>query len=361
MFGERTPTSGFKGRGAAEDPPNRFLSTWVEPDPEWTDPEDPGPRTRFLPDATRSVISWNDSPDIPFRASLNPYRGCEHGCGYCYARPTHEYLGLSAGLDFETRIVVKERAPELLRAQLAAKSWEPQVLALSGVTDAYQPVERRRRITRACLEVLAEHRNPVAVITKSALVTRDLDLLARLAEHGAAAVHLSITSLDPELAGRLEPRAARPARRLEALAALAAAGVPTGVMVAPVIPGLNDREVPAILAAARQAGARQAGLILLRLPHGLVDLFQAWLARHYPERREKVLSLLRQARGGRLNDPRFGARMTGEGAYAEQVRRLFEVQRRRLGFEGLPPLSAAAFRVPERGGRGQRILFAGGV
>ena len=351
------PPDAIKGRGAAEDPPNRFLSAWVEPDPEWNDPDDPGPRTRFLPDASRSVVSRNDSPDIPFAASLNPYRGCENGCSYCYARPTHEYLGLSAGLDFETRIVVKERAPELLRAQLSARSWEPQVLALSGVTDAWQPVERRRRITRACLEVLAEHRNPVAVITKSALVTRDLDLLQRLAAHQAAAVNLSITSLDEELAGRLEPRAARPHRRLEAIAAMARGGVPVGVMVAPVIPGLNDHEVPAILEAARAAGAQWAGMILLRLPHGLRELFAAWLERHYPARKEKVLSRLREARGGQLNDPRFGSRMTGEGPYAQQIQALFQLHRRRLGFAGTPPLSTAAFRRPERA-RGQRQLFA---
>jgi len=348
-----------RGRGSADDPPNRFASRWREPDPEWTDPDDPGPETRLLGDASRSVISTNDSPDVPFRKSLNPYRGCEHGCSYCYARPTHEYLGFSAGLEFETRIVVKERAAELLRAALRRPSWRPEVLAMSGVTDPYQPVERRLGVTRACLEVLAEARNPVGVITKSALVTRDADLLAELARHGAASVSLSITTLDDELAGALEPRAARPRRRLGAIEALAAAGVPVGVMIGPVIPGLNDREVPAILAAARAAGAGHAGWVLLRLPHGVRDLFAAWLERHRPGEKDKVLARLSEARGGRLNDPRFHTRMRGGGAYAGQLERLFQVARARHGFpERSWALSTAAFRRPGPPRGPQLELFA---
>lgn len=349
-----------RGRGAGANPPSRFVvqkGTWVEPDPEWRDEDDPAPVTRFTSDASRSVISWNDSPDVPFRASLNPYRGCEHGCSYCYARPTHEYFGLSAGLDFETRIVVKEDAPRLLRAELQRRSWEPQPIAMSGVTDCYQPAERRLRITRACLEVLAEFRNPVMIITKSALVARDVDVLAELARFDCASVTLSITSLDPALSGALEPRAARPHRRLEAVRALADAGVPVGVNVAPVIPGLNDREIPAILAAAKEHGAQRAGRVLLRLPHGVKELFEQWLAQHRPRERAKVLDRVRSMRGGELYDSTFGARMTGAGPYAAQVEQLFDVHAARLGLDGeRRPLSTAHFRRPVPEG-GQLGLF----
>jgi DNA repair photolyase len=333
-----------RGRGAASNPAGRFEKIAFVPDPE---PEGPLPRTRILRDAARSIIATNDSPDLGFSASLNPYRGCEHGCVYCYARPYHEYLGFSAGLDFETKILVKEEAPELLRAELSAPRWKPQALALSGVTDPYQPLERGLRLTRRCLEVLAEFRNPVAVVTKNHLVTRDADLLAALARHGAACVLLSLTTLDPALAGLMEPRTSTPARRLDAVRALAASGVPVGVNVAPVIPGLTDHEVPAILTAAREAGAGFAGHALLRLPHGVKDLFREWLERHYPARAKKVLHRQEETRGGRLNDPRFGTRMTGEGVYAEQVAALFERARRKAGLEASgPELSTAAFRVP---------------
>jgi DNA repair photolyase len=274
----------------------------------------------------------------------------------CYARPTHEYLGFSSGLDFETKILVKEDAPERLRQELESPRWKPTVVAMSGVTDCYQPVERRLGLTRRCLEVLAEFRNPVCVITKNALVTRDADVLGALAEHRAAAVHVSVTSLDRELQRRLEPRTSPPSLRLDAVRRLNEAGVPAGVLVAPVVPGLNDHEIPAILEAAARAGAVSAGYVVLRLPHALKDLFEAWLERHVPDRKNKVLNRIRALRGGGLNDPRFGTRMSGEGVFAEQIAQLFEAGRRKAGLpdEG-PALSTAAFRRPERGG--QLALF----
>ncbi len=294
------------------------------------------------------MLSTNRSPDIPFDVSLNPYRGCEHGCAYCYARPTHEYLGYSAGLDFETRILVKHHAPELLRKELASPRWRPQVVALSGVTDAYQPLERRLELTRRCVEVFVDFRNPITIITKNALVARDLDLFRALAEHDAISVCLSITTLDGALQRALEPRASAPGERLRAIERLAEAGIPTGVMVAPIIPGLTDAETPALLAAAASAGASHAGHIVLRLPHGLRNLFDDWLLNHRPLRRKKVLSRLESLRGGRLNDPRFGSRMRGEGRFAEQMDGLFKLMARRYGLDGpRPALSADAFRNPE--------------
>ena len=336
-----------KGRGVGENPKGRFERIEIEPDPDLDPEEQPQPQTWFLEDHSRSVISYNQSPDVPFDASLNPYRGCEHGCSYCYARPFHEYLGFSAGLDFETRIVVKKDAPELLRRELLAKKWKPQLLGLSGVTDAYQPVERKLGITRACLEVLVEFRNPVTVVTKNHLVTRDADLLAQLAHHGAASVAISITSLDADLARRLEPRASHPRRRLAALETLAQANVSCGVLIAPVIPGLNDHEVPAILEAVAEAGAHFAGYAMLRLPQGVEDLFVSWLEQYVPARKERVLQRLREMRGGRLHDPRFGRRMRGQGVYAEQIRHLFHVNRERLGLAARgSKLSIDAFRRP---------------
>ena len=270
----------------------------------------------------------------------------------CYARPFHEYLDLSPGLDFETKIFVKEDAPELLRKELSSRAWTPKVLAMSGVTDPYQPVERRMKITRRCLEVLAEFRNPVGIITKSDLVLRDADLLAELAGRRAAVVNLSITTLRKDLKRVMEPRAALPERRLEAIRRLSEAGIPTGVMVAPVIPGLTDHEMPEILERAAGAGAVRAGWIMLRLPHAVKDLFADWLERHFPDRKEKVLNRLRDLRGGVLYDPRYGARMRGEGPYAEQVRRVFEVSCRRVGLNENPVvLSTAAFRRPPRNGQ----------
>lgn len=334
-----------RGRGAANNPANRFVALEVARDP-CADGGGSGEETVFLRDDARTIIARNDSPDIPFDASINPYRGCEHGCVYCYARPTHEYYGLSAGLDFETRIFVKKDAPELLRRELASPRYTPRPLALSGITDCYQPVERRLRLTRRCLEVLVEFRNPVGIVTKSALVARDIDLLSELARFDAAAVSLSVTTLDGELARRLEPRAAQPERRLGAIAQLAAAGVPVGVLVAPVIPGLTDHEIPAIVAAARDAGATAAGYVVLRLPYGLAAMFEDWLERHYPAAKEKVLNRLRAMRGGRINDPRFGSRMRGEGVWADHIEALFALACRRAGMEARRPLSTRAFRRP---------------
>ncbi len=354
------------GRGAAGNPGNRFERIELEADPEYREhaarealeagePEAALPPTELFADPTRRILATNQSPDVGFDTSLNPYRGCEHGCIYCYARPTHEYLGFSAGLDFETRILVKRDAPALLRRELERPGWKPQPIALSGVTDPYQPAERRLRITRGCLAVLAEFRNPVLVVTKSRLVARDADLLSELARFQAAAVFVSVTTLDPALQRALEPRAPAPRLRLEAIAALAAAGVPTGVMIGPVIPGLTDHEIPAILEAAARSGATSAGHIVLRLPFGVKELFEGWLERHFPERKAKVLGRIREVRGGRLNDPRFGSRMRGEGLYAEQIRALFDVASRRAGLDApRPRLSSAAFRRP---GPAQAELF----
>jgi DNA repair photolyase len=350
-----SPRAGLRivhGRGASSNPLNRFETLEVDFEPggaPWSATEEGEGRveTRYLRDTSRSVIVTNSSPDVGFDASINPYRGCEHGCIYCYARPSHEYLGFSAGLDFESRILVKEDAPELLARELASPRWKPQVLALSGVTDPYQPIERKLEITRRCLGVLAEHRNPVVVITKSALVARDVGHLAELASHGAAAVSLSITTLDPELARRMEPRAAHPRERLKAIERLAAAGVPVGVMVAPVVPAITDHEVPRILEAAAEAGARRAGYVMLRLPGAVAGLFERWLEEHFPDRKEKVLNRVRGLRGGRLNDPRFGDRMRGEGAFADQVKAMFRTWKRRYGLDApRPELSTAAFRRP---------------
>jgi len=336
-------------RGAGSNPPNRFERITLERDADWDPEQDPLPRTVFLHDRSSRIISSNDSPDVGFEHSLNPYRGCEHGCVYCYARPTHEYLGFSAGLDFETRIMVKMDAPKLLREELSAPGWVPKIIALSGVTDPYQPVERRLKLTRSCLEVLAEFRNPVTVVTKNHLVTRDLDLLAELAGCRAAAVFVSVTTLDTELRKVLEPRTSPPAARLATIEALARAGVPTGVLVAPVIPGLTDHEIPAILAAAAAAGASFAAHAVLRLPYAVAPLFEEWLARHVPEKKDKVLNRIRALRGGKLNHSAFGLRMRGEGIFAEQISRLFQVARRKTGrLEQEPELSTAYFRRPAR-------------
>jgi len=336
-----------RARGAASNPPNRFEPITLERDADWDPDNDPAPTTQFLRDRSQTIITYNDSPDIPFNAGINSYRGCEHGCSYCYARITHEFLGFSAGLDFESKIMVKEDAPALLRKELSSKKWQPQLLAMSGVTDCYQPVERRLRITRKCLEVLAEFRNPVAIITKNHLVTRDIDLLRELAAHHAVEVNLSINSLDSDLARRLEPRASSPRHRLAAVEALAKAGIPVGVLVAPIIPGLNDHEVARVLAAAGTAGAMWAGMEILRLPLTVAPVFQDWLDRNEPGQKAKVLDRIRAIRGGKLNDPRFGERMRGQGIFADQIRQLFEVARRKAGLaDGGPDLSTAAFRRP---------------
>ncbi len=338
-------------RGATFNPPNRFEPIHIVPDPdadlgpEFT--ERIAPRTQFFHDCTESLLTKNDSPDIPFSYGLNAYRGCEHGCAYCFARPFHEYLGWSSGLDFETKILVKLRAPELLRQELSAPNWQPQSVTMSGVTDCYQPCERHFQLTRRCLEVFAEFRNPVGIITKNFLVTRDRDLLAELARWSCVSVHVSVTTLDSELAGQLEPRAARPEHRLRAIRLLAEAGVPVTVMVAPIIPGLTDHEIPAILDAAAAAGARRAGHVILRLPYAVKDIFGAWLDAHVPAKKERVLSRIRAMRGGALNVSDWGARMRGEGIFAEQIHALFDAVARRVGLNREEiPTSTAHFRRP---------------
>jgi len=328
-------------------PANRFEPLHYERDLDAPQEEQPAPRTRFYLDDSQSLITYNNSPDVGFDASINPYRGCEHGCVYCYARPYHEYLGLSAGIDFESKIMVKESAPALLRRELSSPRWKPQVLAMSGVTDPYQPIERKLHLTRRCLEVLAEFRNPVAIITKNCLVTHDADLLAELAKHQAAVVYISLTTLDAELARIMEPRTAQPSARLRTIEALAKAGVPTGVLVAPVIPGLTDHELASIVQAAANAGAQFAGFVPLRLPGAVAPLFQQWLAEYMPDRKERVLASIRSVRGGRLNDPNFGSRMRGSGILAEQIRRLFHVACRKAHIDRRgPTLSVTAFRRP---------------
>ena len=354
----------LRNRGTAENPANRFVPITYDPDPEFQQSEyeksgeleSPSPRTQFLRDTSRSIISYNDSPDVNFDASVNPYRGCEHGCIYCYARPTHEYFGFSAGLDFETKILVKEDAPKLLRKELSSPKWTPQVLALSGVTDPYQPIEGKLRLTRGCLEVLREFQNPVGIITKNHLVKRDVDLLAPLAEMHAAAVSISITTLNNELHKVLEPRTCQPLRRLEAIRALHQAGVPVGVLIGPVIPALTDHELPAIIEAAADAGATHASFIMLRLPGAVAPLFEQWLEDHFPDRKEKVLNRVRDMRNGALNAPGFGRRMRGTGVFAEQTAALFQVACRKAGLNReRRSLSSKHFRRP--GGR-QLEFFA---
>lgn len=350
------PAASVRGRGPVVHPPNRFAPLVLEPDAEYAEFDDHGipierplPRTQFYPDATTTVLNPYDSPDLGAGWGLNPYRGCEHGCAYCYARPFHDYLGWNGGIDFETKILVKLRAAELLRAELSAPKWRAETITLSGITDVYQPAERRFRLTRACLEVLAEFRQPTGIITKNFLVTRDLDLLRELARWQCVSVTLSVTTLDTDLCGRLEPRASRPEHRLRAIRLLADAGIPVGVNVAPVIPGLTDHELPAILDAAAAAGARYAGCITLRLPHTVKDVFLHWLDSHEPGKKERVLSRLRDLHGGKLYNATFGDRLRGQGIFAEQIQRMFEVAARRAGLNtqrGARPLSAAHFRRP---------------
>lgn len=352
-----------KGRGAAFNPPNRFESTHAVPDSEHWDGDDehgfepPAGTTEYLPDASQSIVSENDSPDVPFRYSLNPYRGCAHGCSYCYARPTHEYLGLGAGLDFERKLLVKRDAARLLRAFLGRARWQPEPIIMSGVTDCYQPAERQFRITRGCLEVALEARQPISIITKNALVVRDLDLLQQMAARRLVEVNLSITTLDTALARAMEPRTSSPAARLRAMRELSAVGVPTRVMLAPVMPGLNDSSMPAVLQAAAEAGARAASYVLLRLPGAVLPIFQAWLEQHAPEKRSRIETLLRSTRDGALSDAQFGQRMRGGGSYADQIAATFDLFRRRYNLAGpLPALDTQQFRAP-RQASGQMRLF----
>jgi len=352
-----------KGRGAVGNPTHRFAGT--EREPVAPDPgvdEDPasqaGPATVVTEERARSIVSRNQSPDIGFDASINPYRGCEHGCVYCYARPGHAYLGLSPGLDFETRLVAKVNAAELLRGELGRPGYVPRPIAIGTVTDAWQPIERRLGITRACLEVLAGCRHPLSLITKSALVERDLDLIAPMGPAGLASAMITLTTLDPALARALEPRAPAPWRRLQTIRRLAEAGVPVGVSLAPVIPFVNEPEIESLLDAAHHAGARFANYVVLRLPLELREVFHDWLHLHLPDRAARVIARLRDLRGGADNDPRFGWRMTGQGPYADMIRMRFHARLRRLGLPRCrPELRTDRFQPPAPGRPVQASLF----
>ena len=351
----------IKGRGAASNPEGRFETrAKTREDDGWHRDDEPAPRpeTVVTEERARSIISRNDSPDIHFEQSINPYRGCEHGCVYCYARPSHGYLNLSAGIDFETKLFAKTNAAGLLRAELGKRGYACSPINLGANTDPYQPIERRYRITRSILEVLAEHGHPCTIITKNALIERDLDLLVPMAQAKLVHAFVSVTSLDNRLSATLEPRASAPHRRLEAVGNLNAAGVPCGVMVAPIIPMVTDRWVEQIVERAAAAGARHAGYTVLRLPYELKDLFKDWLALNVPERAEHVMSLIRQMRGGRDNDPRFGTRMRGEGEFAELIRQRFALACRRFGISrGRDIVLDTAQFAPPRAESPQAELF----
>jgi DNA repair photolyase len=352
-----------RGRGALDNPSGRFEDKRLESDPETfnalleagvEDAERQLP-TEVFRDTSRTIVTSNDSPDVGMEFTVNPYRGCEHGCIYCYARPTHEYLGLSAGLDFETKIFVKEDASALLRAKLASRGWQPKVIFFSGITDPYQPLERKLKITRACMEVLSEFGNPAALISKNHLVMRDVDIFRAMAARNLIAVNLSITTLDAKLGRLMEPRASHPDLRLRAIETLASAGVPVGVMIGPVLPGLTDHEIPAILKAAAAAGASSAGYTMLRLPYGVKDLFTHWLQEHFPDRAEKVLRRLREMHGGKLYDSEFGHRMHGAGQHADQIGAIFNLYRNKYQLTRPAVLSVAHF--DRAAGQGQLGLF----
>jgi DNA repair photolyase len=343
----------LKGRGAALNPKSRFDRLGFEPfDDGWgsfeaAEEEDGRPKTEVSADKSRTIIARNQSPDIPFEQSINPYRGCEHGCIYCYARPSHAFLGLSPGLDFETKLFAKHDAASLLERELAKPTYRCSPIALGANTDPYQSIERRLRLTRGVVEVLARASHPLTIVTKSAAVLRDLDLLSSMAERELVSVAVSITTLDASLARRLEPRAAAPHRRLDALRALADAGVPTVVMVAPIIPGLTDGEIERIMEAAAARGAWRASYTLLRMPHEIKELFRNWLIHHEPLKADRVIALHRQCRGGRLNDARFGHRMRGQGAYAALIGQRFRLARKRFRLDrALPALRADRFEPP---------------
>ncbi len=339
-------TPWIKGRGSAENPGNRFDKIDFIPSEDEIS-EGLSPSTVFYRDTAKSIITYNASPDVGFNAGINPYRGCEHGCIYCYARPGHEYLGLSLGLDFETKIFVKEKAPELLKKELMAKKYQPQTIALSGYTDCYQPAERRFRLTRSCLEVLHEFRNPVGIVTKNYLVTRDIDILKEFAEWNGILVAVSITTLDPKVKKLMEPRTSEPRLRLKAIEELSKAGIPVIVMVAPVVPGLTDYEIPNIIQNAADAGAKGASYIMLRLPYGVSDIFINWLERHFPERRDKVLNRIKSIRDGQLNSKEFHDRMKGKGIYAEQIKDMFQVAKRKARMDSdISGLSTEHFKRP---------------
>ncbi len=358
---EQKNLSALQGRGAVANPTGRFESASLEAfDDGWGSLglSSEAPTTRVLAENTRRILSQNDSPDLPFRQTINPYKGCEHGCIYCYARPTHAYLGLSPGLDFETRLYSKPAAAKLLRRELSRRAYRPSLIVLGANTDPYQPIERRLGITRELLEVLQEFRHPVAITTKSAGVLRDLDLLAPMASEGLAQVFVSVTTLDPKLSRRMEPRAAAPARRIHAMSALAEAGVPVGVLASPMIPGLNDMELEGILAASREAGAVAAGYILLRLPGEVQSLFQDWLETHYPLKAAAVLERVRQTRSGALNESAFGTRMRGTGTDAELLASRYRLALRRLRYrDRMPSPDFSRFRVPGRAGPQLALAF----
>jgi DNA repair photolyase len=347
MFESSPIPISIHGRGAAANPTNRFEKMDVTLDAEAIDPDGPAPTTVFLKDSTRNILATNNSPDVGFDVSLNPYRGCEHGCIYCYARPTHEYLGFSAGLDFESKIMVKADAPELLRKELSNPKWEAKTIAMSGVTDCYQPIERKMQITRRCLAVMSEFGNPVTIITKSHLVTRDIDILGEMADRNLAAVCVTMTTLDVGITRLMEPRASSPARRLDVLRQLSRRKIPVGVMVSPVVPGLTDHEMPKILEAAAEAGATFAGFTPVRLPFAVKDLFEDWLGHHFPDRKDKVLNRIRSLRGGKLNNSDFGTRMRGEGVWSDQFRDMFHLAKRKAGLtQPFPGLSTEHFKPP---------------
>ena len=344
----------LKGRGARSNASSRYDNEErVRFDDGWTNEDETPPplKTEIIRDSTRTIIARNDSPDISFDRSINPYRGCEHGCIYCFARPTHAYLGLSPGLDFESKLLVKPDAAKLLEAELRKPSYRPQVIAMGTNTDPYQPIERDWRITRSVLQVLSHFKHPVGIVTKSAAIMRDIDILGPMAAEGLAKVALSVTTLDKKLARSMEPRAATPAKRLETMRALADAGIPVGVMTAPIIPALNDDEMESILAAAVEAGATQAGYTLLRLPLEIKDLFREWLEAHAPDRAKHVMSLIRSMRGGKDYDATWGKRMTGSGPYAGMIAQRFAIAMRRLGLnQNRVPLDTTKFRLPPRAG-----------
>ena len=349
--------------GSQIDPPNRFDTVHHErylDDVAWDDEYLHGLTNRkieYLADESQSIVAENDSPDLNFRYSVNPYRGCAHGCAYCYARPYHEFLGLNAGLDFETKIYVKHRAPELLRDFLSRDKWQPELIAFSGVTDCYQPAEREFQLTRGCLEVASEANQPIGIVTKNALVVRDLDLLAPMASRNLAVVNISLTTLDPELARNMEPRTSTPSARLRAIRELSLAGVPVRVMTAPIIPGLNDSEIPALLEAAADAGATSATWTLLRLPLTVEPVFREWLERTQPTKRDRIENLIRQTRDGELNNSNFGERMRGEGQIAEQIRGVFKVFQKRYGLDRTMPAADTSLFRPPLSNSGQMRLF----
>jgi DNA repair photolyase len=353
-------TPPIRGRGALDNPSGRFerldpgtdaetFNALYEADHEEAEKQIP---TQVFKDTSRSIVATNDSPDIGMEATVNPYRGCEHGCIYCYARPGHEYFGLSAGLDFETKIFAKPDAAKLLAQKLSMPSWEPKVVTLSGVTDCYQPLERKMKLTRSCLEILRDFRNPAAIITKNHLVMRDIDVFKEMAQFNCISVNISVTTLDGKLARAMEPRASQPAQRLRAIETLAKENIPVSIMIGPVLPGLTEHEIPAILKAVSEAGAHSAHYTMLRLPYGVKDLFQTWLVKHYPDRANKILNRIREMHNGKLYDSEFGTRMRGTGVHADNIADMFMLYKKRYGLNKRTPLSTEHFR---RGARNDQL------